>query len=115
MTSPLYHMPLNDQSQQKVTHCNLLKFQCDQNWDVLTETCDPRIRFCQRCREKVYLCFSEAEFRHHAANYHCVAIAASVWADTGSQTDASIPFAASFVGTPFGGAEVFFKGKHKAE
>ena len=106
---------MNDQPQQRVTHCNLLKFQCDKNWDSLIETRDPRTRFCQRCKEKVYLCSSEAEFRLHAANHHCVAIAASVWPDTDSETDRSIPFTAAFVGTPFGGAEGFFKGEHKAE
>ena len=70
---------MNNPSGQNVTHCNLLKFQCDQKWDSLTQTRDPRIQFCEQCKEAVYLCSSETEFRRHAANHHCVALASSVW------------------------------------
>jgi len=66
----------------KVTHCNLLKFGCDQQWHALTETGDPRVRFCERCREPVHFCSSQAEFQHHAAQHHCVAFAASASPET---------------------------------
>src|SRR5438045_8875219 len=101
-------MTSNDRPRQPVTHCNLLKFQCDQNWDSLTETRDARIRFCEHCKEAVYLCLSEAEFREHAANHHCVALAADVWSRGDSQTD-PLAFTNLTVGTPLGGPEGYFR------
>lgn len=91
-------MIMNNPSGQNVTHCNLLKFQCDQKWDSLTQTRDPRIQFCKQCKEAVYLCSSETEFRRHAANHHCVALASSVWPNAESGVDPPLPFTSLFVG-----------------
>ena len=107
-------MTTNDRPRQSVMHCNLLKFQCDQNWDSLTETRDPRIRFCEHCKEAVYLCLSEAEFREHAANHHCVALAAAVWSGGNSQTGA-LALTKLAVGTPFEGPAGYFERRRHTE
>ena len=86
---------MNNEDEPKVTHCNLLKFRCDQTWRSLTETREPRVRFCERCKEAVYFCSSRAEFDEHSAQRHCVAFAPGWRPENSTTLDTSL-----MVGTP---------------
>ena len=85
---------MSTEQELKVTHCNLLKFRCDQSWESLTQTDDARVRFCQRCQEFVYFCSSRAEFEQQTAQRHCLAFVPGGWTSRGAA------FYRTMVGTP---------------
>lgn len=49
-------------------------FQCPKQWEQLSGTDDPNVRFCKACGENVYHCQTMKEARAHAREGHCVAI-----------------------------------------
>lgn len=58
----------------KVRNCNWKwMFQCPKRWEGLSPTSDPKIRSCDSCLEKVYLC-ADDEVAEHASQRHCVAV-----------------------------------------
>ena len=52
-------------------------FRCNQRWEGLQLTEDQRIRYCQHCKQCVYLCDSLDEISQHSRKGHCVAFADS--------------------------------------
>jgi hypothetical protein len=55
----------------------LLAFKCPQQWDKLSQTNSPDVRFCGTCLREVFQCATAEEFIHHGRLGHCVAIPAS--------------------------------------
>ncbi len=37
------------------------EYKCDFDWDLLSKTKDPQIRFCNQCKKQVKLCLSNDE------------------------------------------------------
>jgi hypothetical protein len=50
------------------------KFRCEQTWDGLTQTPDPRVRHCSECREDVHFCTTDEQLAKAIRQGHCVAI-----------------------------------------
>jgi len=53
---------------------NAFEFVCPRYFDLLQATEDSEVRFCEVCREKVYLCRTPLDFVTHGELGHCVAI-----------------------------------------
>jgi hypothetical protein len=51
-------------------------FRCTQQWDTLSDTEDPRKRFCGECERRVVRCESDDELRAALGRNDCVAIPA---------------------------------------
>jgi hypothetical protein len=51
-----------------------LGFTCPATWQSFDPTDSPDVRFCQVCREKVYLCQTPQEFVERGERGQCVAI-----------------------------------------
>jgi hypothetical protein len=49
------------------------RFECPRTWDSLSATADSAIRYCDQCRERVYLCVTDLETIEHAKAGHCIA------------------------------------------
>jgi len=49
-------------------------FKCTQAWDCLTETWDPRVRYCADCEREVHFCRDEYELADAVVLNQCVAI-----------------------------------------
>lgn len=49
-------------------------FRCKQQWEDLTDTEDPRARFCGECQRRVVLCERDAELHEALRQNDCVAI-----------------------------------------
>ena len=71
---------LND-NQRMHLHCvelwncvNAFEFECPRYWDTLTETDKETVRYCEECKENVFLCETPADFVTHGEQGHCVAI-----------------------------------------
>ena len=62
----------------QIGQCNLFKFECPQQWDSMTATQNPDIRFCEQCKEAVYFCHTEEELRNRGQHGQCAAIAIPV-------------------------------------
>jgi hypothetical protein len=50
------------------------EFVCPKQWTDLSTTEDDRVRYCEACRERVYLCATESEAAEHSRSRHCVAL-----------------------------------------
>ena len=53
-----------------------LSYYCAQDWNALTETNDPEMRFCKECKKNVRVCRNYEEFDQLAKVGHCVAFLA---------------------------------------
>ncbi|MCL1495190.1 MAG: hypothetical protein M1G31_31235 [Pseudanabaena sp. Salubria-1] len=63
--------PLNSE----IWNCDkLLEFRCSQRWQGLTETSNPKQRYCQACQKNVHLCSTPEEFITNGKLGYCVAI-----------------------------------------
>lgn len=60
-------------SKSDIRNCTIT-FQCPKLWRRLTETADPKVRFCDYCYEPVHLVESVAELKEQVAQGHCVAL-----------------------------------------
>lgn len=49
------------------------EFRCEFDWDLLNETRDPKIRFCDYCKKEVKLCLSNEEIDKACESGTCVA------------------------------------------
>lgn len=49
------------------------KFRCSQHWDALSETARVDVRYCDKCRKKVYLARTAAELNELARQGACIA------------------------------------------
>jgi hypothetical protein len=49
------------------------EYKCDLDWDLLNETQDPKIRFCNQCKKEVKLCLSNNEIDRAWETGTCVA------------------------------------------
>jgi hypothetical protein len=58
----------------------LLKLECPQCWEGLTDTGDPAVRHCHACLRAVHLCRTPEDFVRAAEQGHCVAIPRELWA-----------------------------------
>jgi hypothetical protein len=59
---------------RSVSNCKpVFKFRCPKKWDDLQRTADPTVRFCQECRENVYLTRNDTETLQRARAGQCVA------------------------------------------
>ena len=58
---------------KEIRNCTV-RFKCPKLWRMLTETEDPKIRFCEQCAKQVYLVETEAELGMHSSAGRCVAI-----------------------------------------
>lgn len=58
--------------------CQLFTYRCPVSVDTLKMTDDPKVRFCEKCREEVHFCDSESELNQHAALGHCAAVTVRV-------------------------------------
>jgi len=47
---------------------------CPLDWTSLERTDEKSVRFCQACRQNVFLCASDAEALAHARQGHCIAM-----------------------------------------
>jgi uncharacterized protein (TIGR02996 family) len=47
---------------------------CRKEWDDLTATAEPGVRFCEECEQNVHYCDTIVTARRHAAQGHCVAV-----------------------------------------
>ncbi len=50
------------------------RFKCPKVWDNLQPTQHEGIRHCPECDRDVHLALTEADFRRHADEGHCVAV-----------------------------------------
>jgi uncharacterized protein (TIGR02996 family) len=58
-----------------IENCGLpFAFECPKRWELLQQTDNDRVRFCDVCRRNVHHCTSASEARAEAARGHCVAI-----------------------------------------
>jgi hypothetical protein len=51
-----------------------LSYYCAQDWNVLTITNDPELRFCKECKKNVRICTNQEDFDRLAEIGHCVAL-----------------------------------------
>ena len=58
---------------EEIRNCTV-NFRCPKLWESLTTTDDPKVRFCDKCLEHVYLVQSEEELAEQSAHRRCVAI-----------------------------------------
>jgi uncharacterized protein (TIGR02996 family) len=58
----------------RIEGCVTFAFQCPARWESLTRTDDSLVRFCERCRKKVFYAASLKQARRHAAFGHCIAV-----------------------------------------
>jgi hypothetical protein len=59
---------------RSVSNCKPeFKFRCPKQWDDLARTADQTVRFCQECKENVYLTRTDAETLQRARAGQCVA------------------------------------------
>lgn len=49
------------------------KFKCPKKWDDLSSTDDPKVKFCEACRENVYFCEDAEELSIRSREGVCVA------------------------------------------
>ena len=49
-------------------------FKCPKAWGCLEPTADEGVRHCPECDRDVHLALTEADFRRHADEGHCVAV-----------------------------------------
>ncbi len=63
-------------SHPKLEACRMrFPFECPKQWAHLNPTDDPKVRFCDTCKENVHYCDTLQEAQSHTANGHCVAMA----------------------------------------
>lgn len=60
--------PLNHQ----FLNCEF-EFECPKNWFDLTQTYDPKIKYCETCNKNVHLCVTQEELDGHAEQGNCIA------------------------------------------
>lgn len=53
---------------------NAFEYKCPRAWESLATTESQSVRFCNECRQNVYLCESPEEFVRHGEQGHCVAV-----------------------------------------
>ena len=52
-----------------------LAFECPRRWRQLAPIADqPSVRYCADCDTSVHLCRTDAEYRQHRLEGHCVAL-----------------------------------------
>jgi hypothetical protein len=56
----------------QIINCEF-EYQCDLDWDLLSETKDPKIRFCNQCKKDVKLCLSDDEIDRAWESFTCIA------------------------------------------
>lgn len=57
----------------KVIENCTLKFECDQTWNSLVETSDPKVRYCYDCDRGVHYCYNQDELDDAIDKNWCVA------------------------------------------
>ena len=50
------------------------KFRCEQTWEGLAQTPDPRVRHCSECDDSVHLCVTDSQLAEAIKRHWCVAI-----------------------------------------
>jgi hypothetical protein len=61
-------------TQQTVRNCkDDFAFVCPKLWDKLEPTANPSVRFCNGCKETVYLCRTDEETLRRARDGQCIA------------------------------------------
>jgi uncharacterized protein (TIGR02996 family) len=62
-------------SHPKLEACRMsFRFECPKQWEQLTPTDVPKVRFCESCQQPVHFCNSLPEARDHATRGNCVAL-----------------------------------------
>ncbi|MBS1796495.1 MAG: hypothetical protein JSS81_21775 [Acidobacteria bacterium] len=57
----------------EVYNCFEYAFRCPRTWESFAPTDDPKIRFCDECRQNVHLCETPEELRANVERLFCVA------------------------------------------
>jgi hypothetical protein len=58
-----------------IENCDLrFEFVCPKQWSDLSTTEDDRVRYCEACRERVYLCATASEAAEHSRSRRCIAL-----------------------------------------
>ena len=65
------------EKEYQVKNCDF-EFLCPKQWNEFDLTGNEKVRFCQHCKENVYLCETRSEFVKHARLNHCVAASDSL-------------------------------------
>jgi uncharacterized protein (TIGR02996 family) len=65
-------------SKRPLEHCDGPRFSytCPLQWEALTPTGSPAIRYCGSCAQRVYFCGTVKEAREYAGVGYCVAVSA---------------------------------------
>lgn len=62
-----------DETSYSIRNCTFANL-CDAEWDQLSDTPDPSVRFCNRCEKNVYFCETGDDFKTNTSLSQCVAL-----------------------------------------
>src|SRR4051812_30545362 len=68
----------------KIKYCDILKYKCPLLWKNLKETSNPKIRFCDECKKNVYHVKNKADLEQSLKEKKCVMFAMADIEDLGS-------------------------------
>jgi uncharacterized protein (TIGR02996 family) len=90
-----------------IENCGMrFSLECPRQWELLTPTESPTVRFCASCQKRVYYCLSMDQATYHAWRGECVAVESSLVRRVGDlpaqRGDPSLLHQLSVAGTPTG-------------
>jgi hypothetical protein len=62
-----------DETCYSIRNCSFTNL-CDAEWDQLSDTPDPSVRFCNHCDKNVYFCETGDDFKKNTSFGRCVAL-----------------------------------------
>lgn len=68
----------------KIDNCSWKK-KCDLTFNALEKTAEDNVRYCDKCKNNVYLCQTSEELKFHIESNHCVAFKQCIDKDSGTE------------------------------
>jgi len=57
----------------RITNCSF-KYRCDNKWEDLDKTDQPKIRYCRECDRGVHHCDNKTEYQEALKSKRCIAL-----------------------------------------